>query len=181
MARALKQCAPLAQGGWAVYIHREPTIFRYGLIRCGVHVLSVPIADLLISKGDPQVPALIAHQIAENVVEVRGVGGSSILVYFGTTRTVSVSPVEALGALVASIVANVDNRIREQAYAFYERLLSQSLKASHGTLAIVQPARKRPASAPRWDSPARADQAGPVDLGTPWYRRCGPSDRTTSR
>jgi len=43
MAKALKQCAPLAQDGWVVYIHREPDRFSFGLMRSGIHALSVPI------------------------------------------------------------------------------------------------------------------------------------------
>jgi len=143
MAKGLKQCAPLAQGGWAVFIHREPAGFSYGLIRCGVHNLSLPLSNLLIENGDPQIPALMARQLAENVVEVRGVGGASLLVHFGASRSTHVSPADALKALVACVVVKVDNSLKEQTSAFYERLFSRALKASHGTLVAVQPANRR--------------------------------------
>lgn len=143
IAKAIKQCAPLAQGGWAVYIHRRPDSFAYGLVRCGVHLLSVPISDLLISHGNPTIHALMVRPVAENVVELRGVGGSTLLVYFGATKAVRASPVEGLQALVSCIVADVAEKIREQTYAFFEKLVATVLKASHGTLAVVQPARKR--------------------------------------
>jgi len=151
MAKALKRCAPLAQGGWAVYIHREPDTFSYGLLRCGVHLLSVPLSELLVNKGDRQLPTLMIRQLAQSVVKVTGVAGSSLLVYFGATRKVNVSPIDALGALTASIVAKVDDRIREQTYAFYLTLLSEVLRAGHGTLAVVQPARRRVLPSPLRD------------------------------
>jgi hypothetical protein len=143
MAKALKRCAPLAQGGWGVYIHRGPTTFSYGLLRCSVHLLSVPLSELLVNKGDPQLPALMIRQIAQSVVNVTGVGGSSLLVYFGATRQANVSPIEALDSLATSIVVRVDDRIREQAYAFYVTLLSEVLRIGHGTLAVVQSAKRR--------------------------------------
>jgi hypothetical protein len=143
MARALKQCAPLAQGGWAIYVHRQNAKFNYGLFRCGVHILSVPISDLLVNKGDPQIPTLMVRPLAENVVELKGVGGSAIIAYFGATKATNVSPVDAINALVTAIVANVDEKIREQTFAFFERTIANVLRASHGTLAVVQPARRR--------------------------------------
>ena len=88
-------------------------------------------------------PALLVRQVAQSVVNLIGVGGSSLLVYFGATRKVSVSPVEALGALTTSIVSRVDDSIREQTHAFYESLIAQVLRVGHGTLAVVQPARRR--------------------------------------
>jgi hypothetical protein len=143
MTQALKQCAPLAQGGWAVYIRRDPDKFTYGLFRCGVHVLSVRISDVLVTAGDASIPTLMIRQIAENVVELRGVGTSGLLVHFGAIKAVEVSPVDALRSLSSSIVADVSGRIREQALAFFETLISGVLKASHGTLAAVQLARKK--------------------------------------
>ena len=143
MARALKQCAPLAQGGWAVYVHRQVTAFDYGLIRCGVHVLSVPISDLLVNKGDQQIPVLMVRPLAENVVELRGVGGSGLVAYFGATKALNVSPVEAIDTLAANIVREVNEKLREQTFAFFERIIANALRASHGTLAAVQPSRKR--------------------------------------
>jgi len=73
MAKALKQCAPLARDGWAVYIHRQPSEFSYGIMRTGIHALSVPIADVLVTNGVAQIPALLVRQVAPNQVEVRGV------------------------------------------------------------------------------------------------------------
>ena len=143
MAKALKRCAPLAQGGWAVYIHRELDAFSYGLLRCGVHLLSVPLSELLVNRGDPHFPTLTIRQIAQSLVKVTGVAGSSVLVYFGATKNVNVSPVSAVGALTESIVARVDDRIREQTNAFFLTLLSEVLRVGHGMLAVVQPAKRR--------------------------------------
>jgi hypothetical protein len=143
MTEALKKCAPLAQDGWAIYILRNANAFQYGLFRSGKHILSVRPDDLLIENGVPEVPALFVHQIADSTVELRGVNGGSLVVTFGASRASGTSPVDAQAALVASIVADVQEDIREQTAAFYRSLVSRVVKAGHGTLAVVLPRKKR--------------------------------------
>jgi hypothetical protein len=143
MNSALKKCAPLASGGWSVYILRNPTDFAFGLFRSGAHMLSVSPAALLVEQGDPEVPALLVHQVAENMVALTGVRGSSITVSFGAARTPQVSPTEARAALVSAIVRDVVSDVQEQAAAFYHAIFSGVLRAAHGTLAVVVPSSKR--------------------------------------
>jgi hypothetical protein len=143
MAKALKKCAPLARRGWAVFIERRPKRFRYGLFRCGSTVLSLSPAELLIDKGDPAIRVFMLRQVAENVIQVRGVWLSSLLVYFGATIEAEVSPVPILQELVNSLAADVPDEIQEQVSSFYTTVFSGVSRAGHGALAGVMSGRKR--------------------------------------
>jgi hypothetical protein len=143
MAMALKKCAPLARRGWAVYIERQATKFGYGLFRCGSTVVSLSPAEILINRGDREIPVFMLRQVAENVIQVSWVSESSLLVHFGATKEVEVSPLPKLRDFIDCLVRNVPGEVQEQVEAFYEKVLSGVLRASHGTLAAVVPARRR--------------------------------------
>jgi hypothetical protein len=143
MAKALKKCAPLARRGWAVYIERRQTKFGYGLFRCGSTVLSLPPAELLITRGDPAIPVFMLRQVAENVIQVSGFSHSSLLVHFGATKEIEVSPLPRLKEFVGCVIRDVPGEINEQSASFFTGVLSGVLRAGHGTLAAVIPARRR--------------------------------------
>lgn len=65
MSKALKQCAPLARDGWVIYIHRRPDRFYYGIMRSGIHALSVPIADALVIKVMPLFPLFLLGRLPQ--------------------------------------------------------------------------------------------------------------------
>lgn len=143
LSKALKQCAPLAQGGWAIYIYRKNNAFEYGLFRTGSTMLSVSIEETLVNKGDPSIPVLMVHQISEKIVEVRGFLKSCLLVNFGVTKEGDASPLEALERFVQIIISSAPVDLKELVYTFYSRLLSRIIKESHGTLAAVVSDKKR--------------------------------------
>jgi hypothetical protein len=137
MARALKKCAPLARLGWAVYIVRQPECFSYGVLRSGATILSLGLADILVNKGDPQVPVIMLHQIGPNVIEVRGVSQSSLLVHFGAGRETDASPAPTIDRFVGTIVDEMPAAIQEQALMFYRGIVTDVLHSGHGALAAV--------------------------------------------
>jgi hypothetical protein len=143
MSLALKRCAPLAQGGWVVYILRKPAAFVFGLLRGGATELSVPVSELLVDRGDPALPVLMVHQIAPNLVEVKGVLRSAVLVYFGAVREKDASPLAAVDAFTSSIASSVGSEIQEQTHAFLRRVFYNVLQNGHGTLAAVLSQRSR--------------------------------------
>jgi len=143
MAMALKKCAPLARRGWAVYIERQATKFGYGLFRCGSTGVSLSPAEILIDQGDRKIPVFMLRQVAENVIQVSGVSESALLVHFGATKEVEVSPLPKLRDFIDCLVRDVPGEVQEQVASFYEKVLSGVLRASHGTLAAVVPRRRR--------------------------------------
>jgi hypothetical protein len=83
------------------------------------------------------------RQIAENVILVSGFSRSSLLVHFGATDTVEISPLPKLNNFVDAMIRDIPEDVREQAATFYSNVLSGVLRASHGTLAGVIPGAKR--------------------------------------
>ncbi len=143
MEKALKKCAPLARRGWAVYIERRLRKFGYGVFRCGSTVLSLSPTELLINRGDPGIPAMMMRQIAENVIQVKGVSQSSLVVHFGATTETQVSPVPILNQLTDCLTSDVPTEIQEQVGSFYRTIFSGVFRAGHGTLAAVISSTKR--------------------------------------
>jgi len=143
MAKALKKCAPLARRGWAVYIERRANRFGYGLLRCGSTVLSLSPAELLVNRGDPEIPVFMLRQVAENVIQVNGFSRSSLLVHFGATKDVEVSPTPKLVEFTDCLTEDVPAEVQEQVATFYQTVFLGVLRAGHGTLAAVVPGKKR--------------------------------------
>jgi len=83
------------------------------------------------------------RQVAENVIQVSGFSRSSLLVHFGATKDIEVSPLPKLTDFVECIVKHVTEDIQEQVASFYMNVFSGVLRASHGTLAAVMPSSRR--------------------------------------
>lgn len=143
MALALKKCAPLAGSGWAVYIERTELFFRYGVMRSGDNLLSLPLSDILIENGLPDLPVLMLQQVGSDVIEIKGVSQSSLLVHFGASRAGEASPVPIIYRFIETVVSSVPVDLREQAAAFYRDAMMDVLHAAHGTLAVVIDCKKR--------------------------------------
>ena len=143
MLKALKQCAPLAQGGWAIYVLRKKDSFEYGVFRSGTTILSVSIEDILINNGDPAVPVIMVHQIADKIVEMKGFLKSCLSVNFGAEKEGKGAAVEILEGFVSIIISSVPAELKELTQTFYRRLLARILKEGHGTLAAVISHKKR--------------------------------------
>lgn len=126
-----------------MYIERRAHKFGYGVFRSGSTVLSLPPAELLVNRGDPSIPVFMLRQVAENVVQVKGFSHSSLLVHFGATKDIEVSPLPKLNSFVGCMIRDVPEDIQEQVGAFYRTVFAGVLRAGHGTLAAVIPGKSR--------------------------------------
>ena len=137
MAKALKKCAPLARRGWAMYIERRARqvwvwSFSFGF-DCAVSFAGRAVGGPRRSIN----PCFMLRQVAENVIQVKGFSHSSLLVHFGATKDVEVSPLPKLNSFVGCIIRDVPDEIQEQVGAFYRTVFAGVLRAGHGTLAAV--------------------------------------------
>jgi hypothetical protein len=143
MLKALKKCAPLSENGWAIYILRKANSFDYGVFRAGTSILSVSISETLIDNGTDEVKAILIHQVAEKIIEVKGVKADSLIVSFGSQDQSKLSPTENQLKFIESIVKNVDVELRDQAINFFKKVFLHSLQKGHGTLACVVKSKKK--------------------------------------
>jgi hypothetical protein len=137
MLTALKKCAPLTDGGWVIYILRKENGFDYGLFRNGTPIHSVSISEALIDSGSENLKAILIHQVAEKIIEVRGVTADSLLISFGSQHDSTKSPTENLSKFVDKIILNVPEALKEASKNFFVKLFLEVLQKGHGTLACV--------------------------------------------
>jgi hypothetical protein len=143
MLTALKKCAPLTEGGWAIYILRKLDTFQYGVFKAGSTILSVSISETLIDSGTNALKAILIHQVAERLIEVKGVTADSLIISFGSQDSTRQSPTEIQSRFIDSILKNVSADLKDTARNFYKKLFLDVLQKGHGTLACVISSRKR--------------------------------------
>lgn len=143
MLKALKKCAPLTEGGWVIYILRLATKFEYGLFRCGTSIISVPISAILIDDEGRSQPMILVHQVADKIVELKGVIAPQVLINFGINSDSDISPIETHQKFINYIISDIDDKQKEQAKTFLQKLFLEVLHKGHGNLAVVVNSKKR--------------------------------------
>ncbi|MFF5380780.1 hypothetical protein [Pedobacter suwonensis] len=137
MAKALKKCAPLAFGGWCVYILRTDDSFEYGMFRAGATIISIPIYKDIIDDGDPEERIIGIRQIADKVVEVKGVKGQYLTINFGVNSVSGISILDEQKKFIQNILEKVDPKIKDQMTIFFARLFLYVTQNGHGHLCTV--------------------------------------------
>ncbi|QGY40468.1 hypothetical protein GM415_10130 [Pseudodesulfovibrio cashew] len=142
---ALKRCAPLAIGGWAIYIERNSTDKKisYGLIWTNQNPLSVSTTDVFL---DPELDTSIVYatQLSENVVLIGGNHGNTKIVSLSPEKDIT-NPDIPIGNLIDVAASDVVDDIADEVAALLKRELQRILKTNHGTLiAIVKHGNKVP-------------------------------------
>jgi hypothetical protein len=135
--KSVKKCAPLAFGGWAIYILRSGVTSEYGLFRSGSSIISVPVASSLITNANLESNLFLIRQVADKITEVRGTKGNSLVINFGIRSTSEISPLVEQEKLIQCILTKVPESIKDQCRIFLDRLLLYVLQNGHGNLSIV--------------------------------------------
>lgn len=140
MRRALKQCAPLSRGGWAIYFQLdEPGRFSYGLFRTDSFILSSTPIELLRAIKDPSIKLLGISRVAENIIELCASAGYRRFIHLSGARTDVPHPTHVLEDIVQAVTADVDEPYRQPAQGFFRHAFFDAMQAPHGSLAMVIP------------------------------------------
>lgn len=134
--RALKKCAPLAIGGWLIYIYDKQQEIEFGLFKGSSNPISVLVDDVLMGENDDLI-VVKAFQVADECVEVRANNGLFHYVFLNHRKEDSPPPLQFLDELVSAIVQNVEEKAREPVMSFLKRLLFDALRQSHGCIIAV--------------------------------------------
>jgi hypothetical protein len=138
--RALKQCAPLGQGRWwALYVLMVPEGFAYGIFRTDPFPLVETPLERMRRAGDRTLRLVGVLQLAENVIELRGMGGLYRHVLLSGSRVEAMLPTVAMDELALALTADVEEPAQSLTRDFYRRVLFEAMQASHGTLVAVLP------------------------------------------
>lgn len=140
---ALKKCAPLAIGGWSIYL-QEKNGLEYGVFRGSGNPLSVAIDDVLLEKIDP-LAVVKVFSIAEECVEIRSSNGDYHHVFLDHRKEDSPPPLQYLEQLVQSIVSKSNPENREALSSFLKKILYTAMLESHGCIIGVTNMTRPPA------------------------------------
>ncbi|MDF2416183.1 hypothetical protein GWP85_01490 [Acinetobacter beijerinckii] len=132
----LKKCAPLASGGWMIFIQNNNSKINYGLFKGSSNPIAVLVDDVTMTKNDDLIVVKV-FQIAENCVEVKSNNGGQHYIFLDHRQEESLPPLHYLDRLVEAITSNTKEKYYESIKSFLTRLLFESLRESHGCIIAV--------------------------------------------
>ncbi len=140
-ALALKQAAPLATGGWSIYLQNSAEEIRFGLFCADQVPLALSASDLLLSDGDPT-DIIAIESPASSLTVLRSGRGDKIEFQFLSARGTHTSPEDEIRRFVAAATSSIPESGRESIRTYAEKLIGETLRHSHGAmLAILGPDR----------------------------------------
>ena len=141
---ALKKCAPMANGGWLVYINETNNNIEYGIFKGSSNPTAVLVDDVIMSPND-NLKIVKVFQVADDCVEIRANNGEFHYIFLSHRREDDPPPLQHLDNLVESIVAKVANDNRASVTSYLQRVLYESLVQTHGCIIAVTNMKKAPA------------------------------------
>jgi len=140
---AIKKCAPLANGGWLIYIQDGVNNIEYGLFKGSGNPISVLVDDVLMGENDGIIVVKV-FQVAEDCVEIKANNGLQHYVFLNHRKEESPPPLQFLDKLVSEITSITPEQEREPLISFLTRLLFETLRQSHGCIIAVTNMNKPP-------------------------------------
>ena len=137
MLKALKKCAPLTENGWSIYIHRKQDEYDYGVFKGSNSLISPTVAETLVEQNIEGLNIILIHQIADKLIEVKGVRANSLIISYGNKASSKTSPLDIQFEFIKSITSKVSPELIEQTNNFFRRLFIEVLRKGHGTLSCV--------------------------------------------
>jgi hypothetical protein len=133
--RILKDCAPLTNRNWYIFIERtSDEEATYGVFTYFMLPTAIPLHEGV--TIDATQFCVLIRRISANTVEMRGARGSVLTLVFSTVRdalTVE-TPVDRFCEACCMDVA--DERIKKDFKVYFCRVLQQALALSHGTMLV---------------------------------------------
>lgn len=144
ISRAIKKSAPLATGGWLIYLEDHDDKLSFGLFRGSSNPVSVLVDRILLDKHI-SVPVTKVFQVASDCVEIVNCSGERHFIFLNHRRDDSPPPLESLDKLVFSIVGAVAQASVDPTQSYLTRIMYNALRISHGTIIAVTDKKAPPA------------------------------------
>lgn len=140
-AKILKAAAPLCRENWRIYVERSTNgeTCRFGVFCGSSDPSSLSVDEVVLGGFEADFPIVRISQNATNKVEVRASAGS--IIEFRFNDDVDVAALDShihLQSLASAIALETEPQPGLFA-GFVERILSNAIKNSHGTLIAVVP------------------------------------------
>lgn len=140
---SLKKCAPLATGGWLVYLNENMDTIEYGLFRGASNPTAVLVDDVLMSS-DILFNIVKVWQVADECVEIRSNRGDYHYIFLNHRKEDDPPPLQHLDNVVAVMTRKVKDKHRDAVVSYLKRVLFDSLVKSHGCIIGVTNMKKAP-------------------------------------
>ncbi|HEX8049206.1 hypothetical protein [Rhizobium sp.] len=133
---AIKKSAPLAIGGWLIYLEDRVDKLNFGLLRGSSNPISVLLDRVLL---DPHniIPVTKMFQVADDCVEILNSSGERHIIFLNHRKDDSPPPLASLESLITSVTFAVKEDLMEPTQSYLTRVLYNALRISHGTLIAV--------------------------------------------
>lgn len=141
--RAIKKAAPLATGGWLVYLEDSATDLSFGLFRGSGNPVSVLVDRVLLESGN-SIPVAKVFQVAEDCVEIANCAGERHFIFLNHRREDSSPPLESLTRLIECATIGASPEYQDPSRSYLTRVLYNALRVSHGALIAVTNRRSTP-------------------------------------
>jgi len=142
-SKVLKECATLANDGWAIYLEMGSGSAEYGLFRTSDLPISVSAMELLRDPEQELEPVVVIRNCAARCVEMIDGRGNHLELSL-TSAPPSDKPVSSqLKELAVSVTRDVVDP-NQATLPYIERLLGDICQRSHGTIIAVLPTSDEP-------------------------------------
>ena len=144
ISRALKKCAPLTAGAWAIWVERQPDAFRYGVFREPLPTAVDIRTTLLDTPPSDALRALLIAQFGAGTIEMVSAGGAGVRIHLSGQREDELSTEDRQQKVADWSAAGIsDERVKASYRTFAATALQGLLRKGHGTLIAVVPHNKR--------------------------------------
>lgn len=139
LLESLKKCAPLAKGGWCIYVENKRSgKFNYGVFRSTLNPLAISLEGTLFPEpplGEMSVVRIC--QTANGCVELRNTKGEICHLLLNDKPINSPPPNEHLHKLIEKISSRVNRKTKDATRNYLQTLIGNALNESHGALIAV--------------------------------------------
>lgn len=139
--RALKECAPLAEDGWFIFVERRDEKAMYGVLSAGVDFTSVDPIEIALSD-DHGFPVVLIQQISKRCVEIRDNRGRSRWAHFTGQEQLPERSEDHVSTLATVISRPCEVEFRDSLETLMRRGLRHVIGRAHGALIVITPAGK---------------------------------------
>lgn len=138
-AKCLKDCAPLAERGWAIFLAIDDKQAQYGLFRAFDLPVAVTASESLTDHDSEAGAVILIRNCASKCVELIDGTGQHLELSLTPVSPSSQAVSTHLRSLAQIIVQDTSPDDREALQGYFERVLTESIRSSHGALvAVVQ-------------------------------------------
>ena len=139
MEQCLKKCAPLTEGGWAIWVERTESDFRYGVFREPLVPVAIDLRETIRSLRKDDARAVFVGQVAPSTVEILSPGIDPIVIHLSAARREQLTSAHDEERRLAEwfVEEVADERSRESALSYATTVFHTLLRQCHGTLIAV--------------------------------------------